>query len=34
MKFITYKPSLMASAVVYLVHKIRKVNDPWSIAMS
>jgi len=32
-KFLEYKPSLMASSVIYLVNKIRKINEPWSCSL-
>ena len=28
-KFLTYKPSILASSAIYLVHKIRKRSEAW-----
>jgi hypothetical protein len=33
-KFLAYEPSLIASATVYLIKKIRKSESPWSEAVS
>ncbi len=33
-KFLAYPPSLMASAAIYLIKKIRKSETPWSEAIS
>ena len=32
-KFLQFEPSLLGSAVVYLVHKIRKLSPSWSSEM-
>lgn len=29
-KFLEYKPSLMASSAIYLINKIRKKSEAWS----
>jgi G2/mitotic-specific cyclin-B, other len=33
-KFLAYPPSLMASAAIYLIKKIRKSEVPWSDAIA
>jgi len=33
-KFLNYAPSLIASAAIYLIKKIRKSETPWSETMA
>lgn len=32
-RFLQYKPSMMAASVVYLISKIRKMPESWSMQM-